>query len=113
MQAAKKETFRTQLIELRDRLDADMRELAGEVLDAPVGKAQGPEDGHDPSIAQYERDMQLMANEQRMRDDIADALARIDKGTYGTCEACGAAIAEARLEALPFARHCIACAAKQ
>lgn len=113
MQAAKREAFRTKLIELRDRLDADMRELAGEVLDAPVGKAQGPEDGHDPSIAQYERDMQLMANEQRMREDIAAALDRLEKGTYGQCESCGTSIAEARLEALPFARNCITCAAKQ
>ena len=113
MPGAKREQFRKRLLEMQARLDADMRGLEGEVLDAPIGKAQGPEDGHDPSIAQYERDMLLMVNEQSMRDEIAAALRRLDEGTYGKCESCGAAIGEARLEALPFARSCIACAAKK
>ncbi|OGD23547.1 hypothetical protein A2Z10_00655 [Candidatus Azambacteria bacterium RBG_16_47_10] len=37
-------------------------------------------------------------------EDIDAALERIEKGTYGTCEACGQAIDEARLEANPAAR---------
>src|SRR3954471_4072808 len=42
--------------------------------------------------------------------DIDDALAKIDAGTYGTCEQCGQPIGEARLEAMPAARLCITCA---
>lgn len=45
-----------------------------------------------------------------LRDQLADveaAIARLDEGTYGACQTCGEAIAEARLEALPSARHCI------
>lgn len=42
--------------------------------------------------------------------DLDDALAKLDAGTYGQCERCGAAIGEARLEAMPAARLCIACA---
>jgi RNA polymerase-binding protein DksA len=42
--------------------------------------------------------------------DIDNALAKIDNGTYGTCEQCGEPIGEARLEAMPAARLCIACA---
>lgn len=41
--------------------------------------------------------------------DIDAALERIKKGVYGTCEVCGNAIEEARLEANPAARthtHC-------
>lgn len=41
---------------------------------------------------------------------INKALARIEQGTYGTCERCGEPIAEARLEALPYATTCIKCA---
>ena len=42
--------------------------------------------------------------------DIDDALAKIDAGTYGVCEQCSEAIGDARLEAMPAARLCIACA---
>ena len=42
--------------------------------------------------------------------EIRDALSRIDSGTYGRCTACGEAIPQKRLEALPTTRTCIACA---
>jgi RNA polymerase-binding transcription factor DksA len=48
-----------------------------------------------------------------LRDTLSDidvALAKIDDGTYGLCEQCGGAIGSARLEAMPAARLCIACA---
>lgn len=41
---------------------------------------------------------------------IEQALRRIDEGTYGSCARCGAAIAPARLQALPDASLCIDCA---
>lgn len=37
---------------------------------------------------------------------VCHALSRIEKGTYGTCEVCGSAIEEARLNANPAARTC-------
>ncbi len=43
---------------------------------------------------------------------IKQALARIDKGEYGICEACGEAIKEERLKALPYSNLCIQCAGK-
>jgi DnaK suppressor protein len=42
--------------------------------------------------------------------EIEDALDKMEKGTYGVCEGCGAEIPEARLEAKPAARDCINCA---
>jgi len=44
---------------------------------------------------------------------VERALAMLDAGTYGTCEKCGKPIGEARLEAMPSARRCIACASKR
>ena len=38
------------------------------------------------------------------------ALADVDAGTYGACEACGGAIGGERLAAHPTTRHCVACA---
>ena len=45
--------------------------------------------------------------------DIEDALAKFDAGTYGSCESCGQPIPEARLEAMPAARLCISCASQR
>ena len=41
------------------------------------------------------------------------ALAKLDEGTYGTCDGCGEPIAAARLEALPDSVMCMTCAAAQ
>jgi DnaK suppressor protein len=41
--------------------------------------------------------------------EIDHALARLDDGTYGTCEGCGAPIALARLEAIPHTPVCVSC----
>lgn len=45
--------------------------------------------------------------------DVEHALAKMDAGTYGTCESCHGPIAEPRLEAMPTARYCMDCAAKR
>jgi DnaK suppressor protein len=45
--------------------------------------------------------------------DIEDALAKFEAGTYGTCERCGNEIQPARLEAMPAARLCITCASQR
>ena len=41
------------------------------------------------------------------------ALAKLDEGTYGTCDACGQAIERARLEARPDSVLCVRCAAAE
>jgi DnaK suppressor protein len=42
---------------------------------------------------------------------IKQALAKIENGTYGICVKCDEKIAIKRLEALPYATTCIKCAA--
>jgi DnaK suppressor protein len=41
------------------------------------------------------------------------ALAKIDEGTYGICDACGQPIGAARLRALPDGVFCLGCAAAE
>ena len=43
--------------------------------------------------------------------EIDRALAKLDDGGYGVCEACGCPIAEERLEVLPWATLCVSCKA--
>src|SRR5947208_10686576 len=52
---------------------------------------------------------ELGNGDRRLLRDVVSALQRIDDGNFGSCERCGEAIAEKRLEALPFARYCIDC----
>jgi DnaK suppressor protein len=51
----------------------------------------------------------LATSETQLFDDIEDALQRIEDQTYGMCEMCGVSIRKERLDALPFARFCLAC----
>ena len=56
-----------------------------------------------------ERDLALSAQALLAAEEIDDALNKIKRGRYGICESCGETIPKARLEALPYARLCIAC----
>jgi DnaK suppressor protein len=42
-------------------------------------------------------------------DQIDRALAKLDEGSYGSCDACGAAIPSARLAARPESTVCVDC----
>lgn len=44
---------------------------------------------------------------------IERALGKLDAGTYGTCDGCGGAIPEKRLEAMPDSALCVTCAASE
>lgn len=44
-------------------------------------------------------------------EDIDDALERLGTGEYGVCERCSEEIPQERLEAVPYARHCLKCKA--
>jgi DnaK suppressor protein len=41
--------------------------------------------------------------------DVEHALERLEDGTYGWCEGCGAPMPFERLQAIPWARLCVAC----
>lgn len=53
---------------------------------------------------------QLTAREREELGEIDAALERMAQGAWGTCEACGEAIARPRLAAVPEARRCVTCA---
>jgi DnaK suppressor protein len=72
------------------------------------------DDEHDPEgvTLAFERSQTeaLIGQATNRLAEIDAALARLDAGTYGTCEVCGQPIGTARLEARPAARTCINCA---
>jgi RNA polymerase-binding protein DksA len=55
--------------------------------------------------------LHALANDaQRELTEIANALTRIHKGSYGICAACGEVINPDRLTAYPMAVRCVDCA---
>ncbi len=54
-----------------------------------------------------ERDLSILESLEAELADVEHALRRLDEGTYGTCEACGRPIDDARLEAMPATRFCL------
>jgi RNA polymerase-binding transcription factor DksA len=45
-----------------------------------------------------------------MRGDVVRALEKLDDGTYGLCDRCGALIPDERLDARPWSVLCVRCA---
>jgi DnaK suppressor protein len=55
----------------------------------------------------------LTVKEQEKLSEINEALNRLNEGIFGKCVVCGKPIDEKRLRAIPEAKMCIACKAKQ
>jgi RNA polymerase-binding transcription factor DksA len=53
------------------------------------------------------RDVSIAQRVEAEITDVDRALQRIERGTYGTCEACGRKIDAARLQVLPATRFCV------
>lgn len=51
----------------------------------------------------------LVERAERRLQEVEQALARVDSGTYGYCTVCGRGIPLERLRALPAAASCVAC----
>ncbi|MGC8915870.1 MAG: TraR/DksA family transcriptional regulator [Thermoanaerobaculum sp.] len=100
---------------LKHELEAKRQEILEGIARArALGQVEG-ETGA-PDIAdraafalQREFSFSLTENEGKILKLIDEALARLAKGTYGLCVHCGQPIEEARLAAVPWARHCLAC----
>ncbi|RDV83004.1 TraR/DksA C4-type zinc finger protein [Ammonifex thiophilus] len=109
------ERFRRRLLQEKEELEErahserqSMREATGELSLA---------DNHPADIGSelFERAKDLALREDALLklQAIEDALRRLEEGTYGRCESCGAPIPRERLEAVPYTTLCHACKEKQ
>ncbi|MBD3729451.1 MAG: TraR/DksA C4-type zinc finger protein [Sphingomonadales bacterium] len=103
----------TDYADLKARLEAQLAEL--------VRRAEVIEDDlRHPLDADWQEQAIDLADDEALagvddvlRDEIVQtrmALVRIANGSYGSCAKCGGEISRARLEAMPTATRCIACA---
>jgi DnaK suppressor protein len=103
-------TIRRTLEERRSGLEAELGELTAVPRD-PAAVSFGKRIG-DGTTEAVERLSKVGAAEQldAMRADVVRALEKLDDGTYGLCDRCGASIPDERLEARPWSVLCVRCA---
>jgi DnaK suppressor protein len=98
--------FRDALLAGRTRLHDELIETEPE---APGQMTYGSQASAASQVFAQQRDLALHERAERHLQQIEAAIIRLDDGTFGTCLSCGRAIAEERLEALPWAALCIEC----
>src|SRR5947209_8379856 len=113
------EPYRVKLEELSQRHNGDLSHLTDEALHRSGSGAAGnlssmPIHMADLGTDNFEQEftLGLLQNEEQRLEEINAALDRITQGTFGLCEECQAEIPRARLQAVPYARHCVECARK-
>jgi DnaK suppressor protein len=105
--------FREMLIAKRNEIlgnvtvmeDETFKKERSELSSMPFHMADAGSDNFEQEFA-----LDLMDSEKKMLVEINDALRRIDDGAFGVCEGNGESISKARLNAIPWARFCVACA---
>jgi DnaK suppressor protein len=112
--------FRRLLEEERDRLTEELEALEEHTpeVEHQAGVDLGgsyDEDFADVAGDTFEREkgFAIESSVQALLTQVEEALARLDEGTYGICENCGRAIHPARLKAIPYAKLCIDCKARE
>lgn len=108
MEQAQLKRFHGVLLEKRaDLLD---RVRSARTSEHQEGKEDAPDLG-DRALETVSRDLlyHLSTSEREILRRIDAALQRIQAGTYGTCVHCEKSVQNGRLEAVPWARHCIDC----
>ena len=117
MKKAEMKVYREQLLSLRARLRGDMNGMAEAALKKTRSEANGdlssmPIHMADIGSDNYEQEftLSLMQCEGGTLEQIDAALERVENGTYGLCEECGARIPKQRLNAIPYTTMCVKCA---
>jgi DnaK suppressor protein len=93
---------------LRTDIDRAETDIASRLGDA-VGDAGDDQADVGAKTFEREHELALTHNARELLAQNERAIARIEAGTYGTCESCGEAIGKARLQAFPRATLCVTC----
>ncbi len=117
MTGAELDHFRQKLDAMARSLRADRDSVQGEALRSAGGEASGnlsnaPMHLADLGTDNYEQEISLglLESTQATLREVADALQRIDNGTFGRCQECDCEISRERLEVLPHTPFCVECA---
>lgn len=113
MKKADYAVYKERLLHLRARLRGDVQAMADVALHEGNGNAM-PIHMAELGSENYEQEftLSLMESEEDTLAAIDEAIGRIEDGVYGKCTACDGVIPKLRLNAIPYAPMCVACAEK-
>ncbi len=112
MEKKRQEQYRKRLLERRGQL---LTLVSKTEQDGRVADEEAAQDIADKATSSYTKEFLFKkSNDDRfILQLVQEALDRMQSGEYGTCVACGGEMQPKRLEAVPWARHCIDCQEKQ
>jgi RNA polymerase-binding transcription factor DksA len=88
---------------------ARLRDGLTEAIVPPGPMTYGSQAAAASQVFEQQRDLALREKNELQLAAVEAAVGRLDAGTFGMCIRCGRPIAPERLEALPWAAHCIDC----
>jgi len=108
---AERERYKKILMEKKEEIGAKLSEAYSESREVETGIAQ---DIADKAESSYTKEFLLSLSdaERKQLFLIDEALKRIEKDEYGICQMCQKNISKKRLNAVPWAPHCIECQEK-
>ena len=112
----RREALKKMLMDRRQEVIKEIDGLLGNrISDEYQRRVDSAPDVGDQALLDTERvrDISILEMRNKMRQQIDEALAKLEEGTYGRCADCRGEITEKRLHAVPFARRCVACQSKQ
>jgi len=107
---------RERLLALRARLQGDTTQMEDNALNKDHGKTTSmPNNMAELGSGNFDQEftLSLLASENNALDQIETAIERVEDGSYGRCEECGAKIPKSRLDAIPYSAQCVQCASQQ
>jgi DnaK suppressor protein len=112
MDKRKAETFRKRLIAKQSEL---LRLVTKSERDGREADEEATQDVADKAANSYTKEFLFHQSDdnRRMLNLVNEALDRIKTSSYGLCVACQEEVQAKRLDAVPWARHCIECQEKQ
>ena len=108
MDKRRSEAYRKKLVQKQEEL---LRLVSKSEQDGREADEEITQDIADKAANSYTKEFLFhqSSNERTLLQQIEEALGRIEAGRYGECLQCGGEIERKRLEAVPWARHCIPC----
>jgi len=112
MEKKKAEQYRKRLLAKQEEL---LRLVSKSEQDGRQVDAEITQDIADKAANSYTKEFLFHQSDdnRRILQLVTEAMDRIKDGSYGLCVACQEEVQIKRLEAVPWARHCIECQEKQ
>jgi DnaK suppressor protein len=112
MDKRKAESYRKRLVAKQDEL---LRLVAKSEQDGREADEEGTQDIADKAANSYTKEFLFHQSHdnRRILQLVNEAIERLKNGSYGLCVECHEEVQYKRLEAVPWARHCIECQEKQ